>query len=405
MSSEYGLLGEGSETFAFMLVRDFLKRKEMFRSLAVFDAEIRRGKCEDMKNEDIATNTWLSMSKRFGLPTNTMEEATRRSSFEDILTRAAGALDALLVSRRSDGIRQTKTSSHNSRVLTIKTTKKGVRFDTDKTTEAKTTVVGTEVSPQHRDDRPRKSSIRSKTSFKKTSTLTTPTWKTSSKWSKKIDSTASFRDRKSQTAPLYLNDVSPKSNASANQSHKSRSPSPSLSNESWIPMRVRMRMLQRDLNVLKVNRESKQQLDEIFFDKDKGIGKTRHAKRNDELLRRGRKNRTCALCDMCFVAANLPFSVSYKAIIDLRLSWGVEIPPDARYSRFPHWYKSVKVCKFCSQFFQLKGGLFDSPNRGLLKKGTLSENDEHTLAKMGLRSRQKLSKRSTVVGHITGGFS
>lgn len=75
-----------------------------------------------------------------------------------------------------------------------------------------------------------------------------------------------------------------------------------------------------------------------------------------------RENKT-KRCDMNYTAKNLPFSVSYKAIIDIRLSWGVGIAPDPRYSRFPHWYKPVQVCVFCSQFFQLKGGIFDSPDR------------------------------------------
>ena len=45
-------------------------------------------------------------------------------------------------------------------------------------------------------------------------------------------------------------------------------------------------------------------------------------------------------------------SISYKAIIDVRESWGVDIPPDPLRARVPRCYDEVHVCLFCSQFFK-----------------------------------------------------
>jgi len=174
----------------------------------------------------------------------------------------------------------------------------------------------------------------------------------------------------------------------------------SLSKESWIPLNVRMKMLRRNMAVAKINTETRRQYDDVYGDLDRQDTVTEElerSKRNDILTRRTRKKLCCALCEMNFTAKNLSYSVSYKAIMDIRLSWGVEIPPDPRYSRFPHWYKPVQVCVFCSQFFQREGGLFDSPERGVLKREQFSDNDKQTLVDMGLRSRSPQHKRNTVL--------
>lgn len=65
----------------------------------------------------------------------------------------------------------------------------------------------------------------------------------------------------------------------------------------------------------------------------------------------GKPERRCALCEKSFNALNLPMNISYKAIMDLRESWGVHVRPDAKRSRAPRCYDEVRVCLFCSQFF------------------------------------------------------
>ena len=188
--------------------------------------------------------------------------------------------------------------------------------------------------------------------------------------------------------------------------HRSISESTGLSNESWIPMNVRMKMLRRNMAVAKINTESRRQYDDVYGDLDRHdtvMEELERSKRHDLLTRRTRKKLVCALCEMDFNAKNLSNSVSYKAIMDIRLSWGVEIPPDPRYNRFPHWYKPVQVCVFCSQFFQKKGGLFDSSERGVLKSEVFTDNDKQTLADMGLRSRSP--KRNTVLSWKKRGSS
>ena len=71
---------------------------------------------------------------------------------------------------------------------------------------------------------------------------------------------------------------------------------------------------------------------------------TPQAKRREELTQRSKSRKQCALCELEFSEANLPFVVSYKAIIDVRKSWGVTIKPNNKYSKFPQWYQPVNTC-------------------------------------------------------------
>ena len=65
-----------------------------------------------------------------------------------------------------------------------------------------------------------------------------------------------------------------------------------------------------------------------------------------------KKRPECAVCCHPFLAINLPMAISYKAVMDLRESWGVDIPPDPHLAKPPRCYDTVRVCLFCSQFFE-----------------------------------------------------
>lgn len=351
---------EDVESFALLLVRDFLKRKQLPRTLAVFDAETKTAFPETL-DDALATDAWLTMSQRVGIS---------KISFQ----QKCSALESVVVNATKGG-----TSDHreNSQVA--------IRSKAPRSKSARSLAKSEEKEKNRTQFLEELHSVKAKRKPRKKQNRPRP--RTPPKLGARFhvqshsDIKASLR-RPNSIAALKSKDMEDGSKTKQ-------------SSESWIPLEIRMRMLRRDIQIAKINQQNAKQIKEIFVDKDKRRGRavksTKHAltrtKRNEELLRRTRKDLACALCEMQYPTANLPFWVSYKAIIDLRLSWGVEVESDTRYSRFPHWYKPVQVCIFCSQFFQLSGGLFDSDRRGLLKTETLTENDKHTLQEMGLHKK------------------
>ena len=135
---------------------------------------------------------------------------------------------------------------------------------------------------------------------------------------------------------------------------------PQKSREHWMPMELRLKMLKRDMMLAQ---QYQRDVNEWKTRKEKNSYKTdEHTRRKTlkELTKRGPVAKTtCALCEHGFL--ELPFGVSYKAIMDLRRTWGVKVTPSSKYYKFsliPHCYETVHVCVFCSQFFGLE--FFDS---------------------------------------------
>lgn len=70
------------------------------------------------------------------------------------------------------------------------------------------------------------------------------------------------------------------------------------------------------------------------------------------------KKQKCGCCGLSFSLVNLTLSVTNKAVIDLRKSWQSRENPvpcldvDERLSKAPRCYDEVRVCMFCTQFFQ-----------------------------------------------------
>lgn len=128
------------------------------------------------------------------------------------------------------------------------------------------------------------------------------------------------------------------------------------SREHWMPMELRLKMLKRDMMLAQ---HKQKDVNDWQMRKEKYSYKTdEHSRRKNlkELTKRGPiAKSTCALCEHGFL--DLPFGVSYKAIMDLRRTWGVEVIPSSKYYKFsliPHCYETVHVCVFCSQFFGLE---------------------------------------------------
>jgi hypothetical protein len=110
-----------------------------------------------------------------------------------------------------------------------------------------------------------------------------------------------------------------------------------------------MRVLARDLKVGVTNANMQLQLERAIE-----RGRSRLPATEQQLMQErfcGRRKRSCALCEKSFSGINLPMSISFKAVIDLRDTWGGAHQANSNLARVPTCYDQVKVCHFCSQFF------------------------------------------------------
>ena len=127
------------------------------------------------------------------------------------------------------------------------------------------------------------------------------------------------------------------------------------SEEKWIPLENRLRMLKREMEAFKYNNDRHtKHLEDLHKSQPRGAELERAKKREHYS---GKKKKRCSLCEQQFALVNLPLAISYKAILDLRTSWGVDVEamePNPNMARFPHYYNEVRVCTFCAQFFDEK---------------------------------------------------
>jgi len=132
-----------------------------------------------------------------------------------------------------------------------------------------------------------------------------------------------------------------------------------LSRENWIPMDCRERMLQRDLAVTKSNVElmAKRQ---VFVDTDERHHRLSELEQNQTEERYGiKKKKKCGLCHLEYSLINLVLDVPMKAVRDLRNTWADEFATHPQHkkecarSHKAFAYDQVGVCVLCSQFFQL----------------------------------------------------
>ena len=134
------------------------------------------------------------------------------------------------------------------------------------------------------------------------------------------------------------------------------------SNHNWIPEDIRRRMISRDLNLAKENRE----LEEICR-ASSGLKELKRRKSTLATLERCRskekygieRRRPCGLCGFPFLPINLIMAVPLKAVLDIRDSWGDRYDPGGQdrvrvnpnHRRAPACYDQTRVCAFCSQLF------------------------------------------------------
>ena len=134
----------------------------------------------------------------------------------------------------------------------------------------------------------------------------------------------------------------------------------SLSAERWIPMDTRERMLRREFA------ETKLSLDKLKARADFEKNETKHHKLS-ELEQNGveerygiARKRACGLCRMEYSRVNLVCEVPIKAIDDLRKMWSEEFTPHPKHvkecakGKFRAFtYDRVGVCTMCAQFFRV----------------------------------------------------
>lgn len=128
-----------------------------------------------------------------------------------------------------------------------------------------------------------------------------------------------------------------------------------LSNQSWIPEHLRKRLIERNLSVTIENLNEMKVLNNASTRNDKlqSSSELEHHKLLEELGTIQKK--PCGCCEVLFLPTCLTNKVTYKAIIDIRIKWSEKLSIS---TFFDHdiigklsRYDEVSICLFCSQFF------------------------------------------------------
>lgn len=134
----------------------------------------------------------------------------------------------------------------------------------------------------------------------------------------------------------------------------------SLSSERWIPMDTRERMLRREFAETKISLD-KLKARSDYEKADKKHHKLSELEQNGVEERYGiARKKPCGLCRMDYSRVNLICEVPSKAIDDLRNMWAEEFVPHPKHvkecakGRFRAFtYDRVGVCGMCAQFFRI----------------------------------------------------
>ena len=88
------------------------------------------------------------------------------------------------------------------------------------------------------------------------------------------------------------------------------------SEEKWIPLESRLKMLKREMEAFKMNNDRETRHLEDLHKAQPRQPELSLAKMRERYS--GKKKKRCSLCEQSFALVNLPLSISYKAVMDLR---------------------------------------------------------------------------------------
>lgn len=132
----------------------------------------------------------------------------------------------------------------------------------------------------------------------------------------------------------------------------SSSTSEDIMSQSWIPANMKKNMLSRNVGVVRSNVQAlsyvnKRQEEYVTRNEvEQKLMDTRNEVKQWKLI-------PCMLCLTEFKRHNLPMTISYKSIMDLRQLWQPDMPElNPSFAKPPNCYNQVKVCLFCAQFVQ-----------------------------------------------------
>lgn len=131
------------------------------------------------------------------------------------------------------------------------------------------------------------------------------------------------------------------------------------SQENWIPEKIRFRSIHRELSTIESNLKSTIIMETELKRELRQFQLTNLEKAQIEESLGLQKKVPCACCLQLYSYVNLPMQIPVKAIIDIRKKWsdgksGWWSKEDERLSVVPRCYEGVKICLFCSQFFDIQ---------------------------------------------------
>eukprot|EP00753_Platysulcus_tardus_P019632 PLAT7378.1.p1 GENE.PLAT7378.1~~PLAT7378.1.p1 ORF type:complete len:571 (-),score=237.17 PLAT7378.1:61-1773(-) len=169
------------------------------------------------------------------------------------------------------------------------------------------------------------------------------------------------------------------------------------SKESWIPVEMRLRSLRRSMKVaaeidsrkkaLAVKLASASKKEDVDMERQRVLDSYDH-----------RKTKRCALCEYPF-GRQLPFTVTYKAIMDLRDSWSrgkEKVKPNLLLAKPPRCYDQVHVCIFCPQFFMRQSTYRPTEEQRRRREEMQDRQEREALEKR----KARVAKRKTVARKV-----
>ncbi|GMH64897.1 hypothetical protein TrLO_g12670 [Triparma laevis f. longispina] len=319
------------ESYAELVVRDFLQSRGYFGALEALTEDVAAAKLErkereqerggDVKEEEDSIASWYIVNQHLGLPTLLNENRTTESK------RYNSVVEVIV-----DALAQQQTKESEPAPWVRPSTTPNFQFPLKANIKSQNQVSSPPSSPMGDEIRAQSQAL--------TRPKSQGLPRTHNANSSQYRSTATI---KRQFKPL-INTINGKTK----------------SNQNWIPENVRQNQVRRDLAVAKINVESTVVREEAART-EKGRHKldaleTSKCKEKLQLL----KKLPCGLCCVTFLPVNLILAVPLKAVLDIRDSWGTKFDPkgaskvrvNTNLRKAPLCYDEVKVCGFCSQLFQ-----------------------------------------------------
>lgn len=345
-----GLRDELSQ-FAELVVRDYLKARELEKTLHVFDEE-----CAHKNMERPSVESWYNLSQSLNLPGLLNDNANQEKTYPTILEVL---LRQLLASEAPKNQLPAAVKIHSSvEPFTFQVPHTSVPTSKPREFPQPTPPPLTVDTREDASMLPSGSLGEYSASPKRSSSGGKPPTPKSGEEQVK-------RRSSMKRTPTKLNSV--RSNRRQNETanlRQSRAGVKGKSDDAFIPMDVKERMFERNLAVVKKNFSEDSRRAGYVKNRQKHQGLSELEQNKAEENFKLKRKKKCGLCYRSFSVVNIVLSVTGKAIVDMQNTWAEKNSwihvTDAEKKQYQNptkqcahaIYDAVGLCVYCAQFFQ-----------------------------------------------------